>query len=525
MATAATSSVPPLPSVGGTTYPGMSTRSILILYKIVNAEGEKSGPMNAFELPKEALRGRRGVNLGIVKRHCHALHALSPSGPDGYVWRVRMDSSTGLSWWDVQDEHADLPVLDRPLGEIGQIFEPADPSEEEPEETGSPDSSVRGGERRGGGGTFGKFSKVLKSAARELNAGVERNLTGGGGPSEEEMFVNTHTAQVVAFKLLDWAAAEQKFLRSRGGRPQTRPAVTRRPASGPAPSKPQGPAPQAAPVPSVPPVPSSGSIESLLGFDSPAVPDANASLAAAAAILGAQPTFNVVPPAGTVPPAKPPPQENRAQRLRRQQMDLEKTQEKVWDDVEQRWAVVGSKNQAGKASSRASPRGYVAGEVASSTPQGPGVKLDANALNTAKSAVAREGIQKRLKDMNDAQQTAVRELREREQAKVVAENEEDEVRRRLEPQVKAWAEEYGKKRAMRALLANLHKIMWPEANWKQVNLGDILDDKKARRCYLKATLKVHPDKTKDLDAEKRFLAKRIFDALTQAQTVFEEQSR
>jgi len=64
-------------------------------------------------------------------------------------------------------------------------------------------------------------------------------------------------------------------------------------------------------------------------------------------------------------------------------------------------------------------------------------------------------------------------------------------------------------------------ILWEGSGWKQVSLGDILEEKKARRCYLKATLKVHPDKTRDLDAEKRFIAKRVFDALSQAMTDFE----
>ena len=54
-----------------------------------------------------------------------------------------------------------------------------------------------------------------------------------------------------------------------------------------------------------------------------------------------------------------------------------------------------------------------------------------------------------------------------------------------------------------------------------MNLGDVLDAKKARRAYLKASLKVHPDKTRDLNTEKRFIANRVFDALSQANAEFE----
>ena len=113
------------------------------------------------------------------------------------------------------------------------------------------------------------------------------------------------------------------------------------------------------------------------------------------------------------------------------------------------------------------------------------------------------------------------EKKEREAKKKQEEAEEDDVRKRLEPKIKAWSEEHGKKKQLRALLGTLHTILWPEAKWKQVSIGDILNDAKCKKFYHKATLVVHPDKTHHLDAEKRFLAKRIFDALSQAKVEFD----
>lgn len=151
---------------------------------------------------------------------------------------------------------------------------------------------------------------------------------------------------------------------------------------------------------------------------------------------------------------------------------------------------------------------------------GQGISIDAsNAIG--KSAHVQQAVHARVNDMKKAQNQALTELRDREKRAKEAEEAEDIVRRKLEPKVKAWGEEHGKKKQLRALLASLQVILWPEAGWKTVNIGDILDDKKARRVYLKATLKVHPDKTKDLDPEKRFIAKRVFDALSQAFTEFE----
>jgi curved DNA-binding protein CbpA len=48
-----------------------------------------------------------------------------------------------------------------------------------------------------------------------------------------------------------------------------------------------------------------------------------------------------------------------------------------------------------------------------------------------------------------------------------------------------------------------------------------LDDGKVKRAFFKASLVVHPDKTHDLPIEHRFLAKRIFDSLSQAKADFD----
>jgi len=56
-------------------------------------------------------------------------------------------------------------------------------------------------------------------------------------------------------------------------------------------------------------------------------------------------------------------------------------------------------------------------------------------------------------------------------------------------------------------------------------LGDLLEDGKVKRAFHKASRVVHPDKTHHLPADQRFLAKRIFDALSQAKTEFDEGSK
>ena len=150
-----------------------------------------------------------------------------------------------------------------------------------------------------------------------------------------------------------------------------------------------------------------------------------------------------------------------------------------------------------------------------------GITLDpSNAIG--KSANVQAAVQDRVDNMKREQDKAVQEIREREAKKKQQESEEDEVRKRLEPKIKAWSEEHGKKKQLRALLASLHTILWSGAKWKQVTIGDLLDDKKVIRSFQRASLVVHPDKTGHLDSEKRFLAKRIFDALCQAKAQFDD---
>jgi hypothetical protein len=47
---------------------------------------------------------------------------------------------------------------------------------------------------------------------------------------------------------------------------------------------------------------------------------------------------------------------------------------------------------------------------------------------------------------------------------------------------------------LRALLGSLDKVMWPEAGWNKVSMGDLVMPNKVKIVYMKAIAKVHPDK-------------------------------
>ena len=208
--------------------------------------------------------------------------------------------------------------------------------------------------------------------------------------------------------------------------------------------------------------------------------------------------------------------ETRAERLKREYAQKQQKANRVWDDVDQRWVEVDPKAGVKSGTQSAPPQP----SVQSNGKKVVGIKLDASSA-VGKSATVQAAVHSRVNEMKQSQQKAVAEIREREMKKQASDQEEDEVRKRLEPMIKKWSEEHGKKKQLRALLASLHTILWPGANWKQMTIGDLLDDSKVKKAFHKASRVVHPDKTGDLDAEKRFLAKRIFDALSQAKTDFD----
>ncbi|GMI25595.1 hypothetical protein TrCOL_g9435 [Triparma columacea] len=120
------------------------------------------------------------------------------------------------------------------------------------------------------------------------------------------------------------------------------------------------------------------------------------------------------------------------------------------------------------------------------------------------------------KEIEKSQREAVNELRKRTSA---AEDEQtlmDAARVKLDPKIKSWSTEHNKIKHLRTLLSTLHLILWKGAKWKPLSLGELLDDSKLKRYYFKASLVVHPDKVRELGVEEKFIAARVFDALTMA---------
>eukprot|EP00549_Striatella_unipunctata_P004082 CAMPEP_0118682282 /NCGR_PEP_ID=MMETSP0800-20121206/5403_1 /TAXON_ID=210618 ORGANISM="Striatella unipunctata, Strain CCMP2910" /NCGR_SAMPLE_ID=MMETSP0800 /ASSEMBLY_ACC=CAM_ASM_000638 /LENGTH=486 /DNA_ID=CAMNT_0006578663 /DNA_START=30 /DNA_END=1490 /DNA_ORIENTATION=- len=474
---------------------------IFVLYKIVNS-GTDAGNYNAFKMSRGS-----GVSLASIKRQCRALNQMNHLGAEGFHWRVRVDekSTDGTkaryTWWDIQDENARLPVKEASATELENMFGP-------PKKVSADANTAKG---------------AIRSLGKAIAGSVEMNTTTQDyGPR----------VSVIAFKLLDLVKMHDDFAKKHGDHAPVTPSAPRPPkqaaapqirspppARAPAPRQPPRAAPQPRPQaqpPRVAPPRQAGSPVPAPRAPIPTVrkpPAATGNLMDFGEPSSSQSSFSPMGSSGF-------PGETKAQKKQREYAKKKAEQKLVWDDVDQRYVAIDPKSGgAFKKGTTSEPPGT----TTSAAPKKKmvGIKLDAsNAVG--KSAQVQAAVNQRLDDMKQSQEKAVKEIREREEKKKADEAEEDQYRRKLEGKIRVWSEEHGKKKQLRALLCSMHTVLWPGSGWKPVNLGDVLDASKCKKCYHKASRIVHPDKTGDLDPEKRFLAKRVFDALSQAKTAFDE---
>jgi hypothetical protein len=91
---------------------------------------------------------------------------------------------------------------------------------------------------------------------------------------------------------------------------------------------------------------------------------------------------------------------------------------------------------------------------------------------------------------------AVRRLKEANAAAEKADDEKFALTDQVDAKLMAW--KGSKSDNIRALLGSLDKVLWPEAGWNKVNMGDLVLPNKVKIVYMKAIAKVHPDKVSDL---------------------------
>lgn len=154
-------------------------------------------------------------------------------------------------------------------------------------------------------------------------------------------------------------------------------------------------------------------------------------------------------------------------------------------------------------------------------------KLDADANQLTgvdlsdKSEEVQQQILKAQKELKKKQMEALKEIEARKNQEEKRAEDKEKSAEKWEKKIQVWAEENGVKRSIQALLASLHTILWEDAGWKQLNIGDLMNDNKIKIFYFKASRIVHPDKAIDYTPEQQYIAERVFDALSQAWNKFQ----
>ncbi|ORY00475.1 hypothetical protein K493DRAFT_335315 [Basidiobolus meristosporus CBS 931.73] len=78
---------------------------------------------------------------------------------------------------------------------------------------------------------------------------------------------------------------------------------------------------------------------------------------------------------------------------------------------------------------------------------------------------------------------------------------------------------------LRAMLASLDTILWPDLNWKPCGLQDLIQPNQVKSKYIRAIAKLHPDKlSTDASVERKLLASGLFSILNEAWDQFKVQN-
>ncbi|MBW0550549.1 hypothetical protein O181_090264, partial [Austropuccinia psidii MF-1] len=110
---------------------------------------------------------------------------------------------------------------------------------------------------------------------------------------------------------------------------------------------------------------------------------------------------------------------------------------------------------------------------------------------------------------------AVQKLRQaNEQAELEA-NEKLQSKDMVDAKISNWKS--GKETNLRALIASLDLVLWPELGWKKVGMGELLTDSQVKMKYVRAISKVHPDKIpNESSLIEKMIAKSVFATLNEA---------
>ncbi|EIN11104.1 hypothetical protein PUNSTDRAFT_85670 [Punctularia strigosozonata HHB-11173 SS5] len=117
---------------------------------------------------------------------------------------------------------------------------------------------------------------------------------------------------------------------------------------------------------------------------------------------------------------------------------------------------------------------------------------------------------------------ALQRLQASNAAQDAEENQRAELKDTVDARLLAWKS--GKETNLRALIASLDMVLWPELGWQKVGMHELVSPGQVKVRYVKAIAKVHPDKlnVNNTTLEQRMIANGVFGALNEAWLAFKQ---
>ncbi|KAH9977616.1 hypothetical protein BGW80DRAFT_1537215 [Lactifluus volemus] len=115
---------------------------------------------------------------------------------------------------------------------------------------------------------------------------------------------------------------------------------------------------------------------------------------------------------------------------------------------------------------------------------------------------------------------AVARLKQANQDAEAEEQARIELKDSVDSRLSAWKN--GKETNLRALVASLDTVLWPELGWQKVGMAELVTPNQVKIRYTKAIAKLHPDKlnVKNTTLEQRMIANGVFGTLNEAWNAF-----
>ncbi|KAL4860959.1 hypothetical protein BDV12DRAFT_180914 [Aspergillus spectabilis] len=195
-----------------------------------------------------------------------------------------------------------------------------------------------------------------------------------------------------------------------------------------------------------------------------------------------------------------------------------------WGDAAQLWKLAVENGHGGSTSIQGRNRCEKAAGISKPAPKPSAPARRPPAPAPKKKVSALDDLQGGPSASNSATSfDAVKRLRAANQAAERNDDEKFALTDSVDARLTAW--KGGKQDNLRALLGSLDTVLWPEANWKKINMSELIMPSKVKIQYMKGIAKVHPDKIPtDATTEQRMIAGAVFGVLNEAWDKFKAEN-